>query len=389
MKCIARIALVAVAVGCAAGCVGDDDSPAASVDLGLPAHFPPPTVPDDNPLTADKIELGRHLFYDVRLSVNEAISCSSCHQQQFAFADEHSVSLGATGDIGVLNAPSLTNVIYASPLTWAHAGISAIEDQLKGPMFGESPLEMGITGAEETILARLRGEPVYDELFAAVYPDETGELITLDRVRFALASFVRSLVSYRAPFDAFLAGDMAAISEGARRGSELFYSPRLNCGSCHSGFAFTSATRSSVTTGQPVSPFHNIGLYNVDGEGAYPDAAVGLIGETGVARDMGRFRVPTLRNVGLTAPYMHDGSVATLEDVLAIYENGGRDVTDGPHAGDGTVNPLRSNDLPSFELTEAERTDVIAFLRSLSDVSFTTDPAHANPWADSTPELAD
>ncbi len=371
---IRLVAIVAVALAC--GCVDEPDD-AQHVDLDLPAHFPPPLVPDANPLTADSIELGRHLFYDVRLSVNQTISCSSCHQQQFAFADEHAVSLGATGDVGVLNAPSLSNAIYSHPLTWAHASITSIEDQLKGPMFGQSPLEMGITGAEDDILAALAAEPVYADLFATTYGDSA---ITLDRVRFALASFVRSLVSYRAPFDAFLAGDASAISEQARRGSELFYSARVGCGGCHSGFAFTSAARSAASTGQQLSPFHNIGLYNVDGEGGYPEAVPGLIADTGVARDMGRFRVPSLRNVAVTAPYMHDGSVASLEDVIAIYEAGGRNIETGPNAGDGRNNPFRSADLPDFELTAAERADLLAFMRTLTDDAFVTDPAHASPW---------
>lgn len=370
-----RLAVIA-AVALGAGCVGDD-APAPIVDVELPEHFPAPIVPDDNPLTAEAIELGRHLFYDVRLSVNQAISCASCHQQRFAFADDAAVSAGATGELGVLNAPGLANAIYARPLTWAHPTITAIEEQLRGPMFGEAPLEMGITGAEDEILARLRAEPRYAEMFTAVFGDAA---IDFDRIRYGIASFVRSLLSYRSPFDGFLQGDTSAISAGARRGSELFYSPRLACGSCHSGFNFTAATRSAASGGQQQSPFHNIGLYNVDGQGGYPEAAVGLIAETGVDRDMGRFRVPSLRNVALTAPYMHDGSVATLEDVIAIYEAGGRNIEDGPNAGDGRLNPFRSADLPAFELTDGERADLLAFLHSLSDDAFISDERYADPW---------
>lgn len=348
------------------------------VDLGLPAHFPDPVVPATNPLTASKIELGRHLFYDARLSVNETISCSTCHQQQLAFAATDAVSLGATGDVGVLNAPTLTNAIYASPLTWAHGDIDAIEDQLLGPMFGEAPLEMGMTGNEAVIVDRLRSDALYPALFAEAFGGEAP--VDLDNARLALASFVRSLVSYESPFDGFLAGDAAALSDGAKRGSELFYSPRLGCGACHVGFALTSATHSAASAGRQLTPFHNIGLYNLGPDGDYPETAQGLIEQTGVARDMGRFRVPTLRNVELTAPYMHDGSVATLEDVIAIYEAGGRNVEDGPFAGDGRDNPHRSEDLRSFELTDAERDDLLAFLGSLTDEAFVTDPRHADPW---------
>ncbi len=289
-----------------AGCTVDTEPSLVQVDLELPAHFPSPSAPQDNPLTAEAIELGRHLFYDTRLSVNETISCSSCHKQEFAFADDRSTSPGATGDEGLLNAPSLANVIYASPLTWAHGRITTIEEQLIGPMFGGAPLEMGMSGVEQEIVQRLQDDPRYVELFAAAYPEQP---IDLDTARYALASFVRSLVSSRAPFDRFLDGDAAAISSQARRGSELFYGTRLGCSGCHAGFNFTSAVDAS---GQQQMPFHNIGLYNVDGEGGYPASSQGLIGESGLAKDMGRFRVPSLRNVALTGPYGHDGSVASL-----------------------------------------------------------------------------
>jgi cytochrome c peroxidase len=236
---------------------------------------------------------------------------------------------------------------------------------------------MGMTGSETVIVERLAADPVYVALFAEAFDDGA---IDLDNVRYALASFVRSLVSYESPFDAFIQGDTAAISPSAQRGSELFYSTRLACGSCHVGFAFTSATRSAVSTGRQLTPFHNVGLYNLGADGDYPGEAQGLIEETGLARDMGRFRVPTLRNVELSAPYMHDGSGATLEDVIAIDEAGGRNVEEGRYAGDGRDNPHRSADLPSFELDDAERDDLLAFLRSLTDDSFTADPRHASPW---------
>ena len=347
----------------------------------LSESFPPPVVPADNPTTAAAVELGRHLFYDTRLSFNESISCSSCHKQRFAFADETPVSLGATGEPGPLNAPTLTNAAYASPLTWSLGRVETIEEQLLGPMFGEAPIEMGISGNEAAIADRLRADPIYVELFSAAFDagSLTGQSV-LDDVRFSLASFARSLVSENSAFDQFLRGDSAAISVSARRGSELFYSQRLGCGGCHAGFALTEASRSQASSGVMTSPFHNIGLYNVDGEGSYPESAPGLIGASGIARDAGRFRVPTLRNVAVSAPYMHDGSVATLEEVIEIYEGGGRNVEGGEDAGDGRLSPLRSDKLADFELTPTERADLLEFLRSLTDDEFLSDVRHANPW---------
>ena len=193
-------------------------------------------------------------------------------------------------------------------------------------------------------------------------------------------------MSYNAPFDAFLLGDTSAITPAARRGSELFYSNRLGCSNCHAGFQFTTATHSNATAAGQPSPFHNIGLYDLDGKGAYPAAAQGLITETGLDKDMGRFRLPSLRNVALTAPYDHDGSVATLEDFIAIYEQGGRQIQEGPYQGDGRQSPLRSEDLKRFELSTAERDDLIAFLESLSDPVFIRDARHADPWPTATDE---
>jgi len=352
-----------------ASCVGEEDGPPSALEV--PAHFPEPIIPADNPYEVGQAELGRHLFYDTRLSVNGAISCASCHQPELAFADDSRVSDGALGDAGALNAPSLANAVYSGPLTWSRASISTIEEQLHGPMFGDAPIEMGMAGHEAEILERIAAEPRYRELGA----DE----LDIDGVRYALATFVRSLLSHRAPFDEFLLGDRNALSPAAQRGSELFFSDRLGCGSCHAGFALTNAITSKSS---PLAPeaYHNIGLYNVDGAGGYPNQALGLIADSGLARDMGRFRVPSLRNVAVTAPYMHDGSVTTLEDVVQIYEDGGRDIVDGPFAGDGRENPLRSERLKSFELTNAERSEVIAFLESLTDEAFLSDQSYANPW---------
>lgn len=360
-----------------AACEEGAPSSAIEVDLGLPAHFPLPLAPEENPLNAASIELGRHLFYDTRLSLNDTISCSSCHKQELAFADDLAVSVGATGDVGVLNAPSIANVIYAQPLTWAHSEIRTIEDQLVGPMFGEAPLEMGLTGNEALVTDRLRASEVYVRLFEEAYP---GEPVDLDRARFALASFVRSLVSSESPFDSFLAGNSSAISREAERGSELFYSDRLGCSHCHSGFALTTAVHSSETQAQRTTPYHNIGLYNLDGLGAYPSSAQGLVVSTGIDKDMGRFRVPSLRNVALTGPYGHDGSVESLEDFIRMYEAGGRNIVDGANQGDGRQSPLRSRELKSFTLSDSERDALLAFLDTLTDTRFVTAEKHKSPW---------
>jgi len=370
----AGLLLLALALGCEV----DDDSIAALLDL--PADAPRPRLPEGAVLSAETIELGRHLFYDVRLSGPGTVACSSCHRQERGFADDVAVSVGADGQAGVLNAPGLANAAYRMPLTWAHASIGELEAQLLLPMYGADPLEMGMAGAEAEIRARLAGDAAYPALFAAAFADQA-DPITLEHARLALASFVRSLVSFRSPFDDYLGGDRGALSDAARRGSELFFSQRLGCGGCHSGLLLSAATITEASGALPAEAYHNIGLYDVDGAGGYPGPAPGLIAETGIPRDMGRFRVPSLRNVSVTAPYMHDGSVATLEEVLAIYERGGRAIASGPWAGDGKNSPLRSDRLRSFELSDGERADVLAFLEALTDRRFLEDPRLGDPWA--------
>jgi cytochrome c peroxidase len=162
---------------------------------------------------------------------------------------------------------------------------------------------------------------------------------------------------------------------------DLFFSERLECFHCHGGFNFTDSTTHANTNIDRVG-YHNTGLYNLDGNGAYPADNTGLYDMTGVRRDMGRFKAPSLRNVALTAPYMHDGSVATLEDVLAHYERGGRLIEEGPDAGDGRLSPFKSEFVTGFELSAQERSDLIAFLNALTDQSVLTDNRFANPFFD-------
>ena len=374
------VALAACTLALAlAGCTSEEPPADASGYVWqLPAGFPRPVVPASTPMSAAKVELGRHLFYDLRLSGNGQQACASCHEQARAFSDGRPRGVGSTGAMHARNPQGLGNVAYLSTLTWIGPGLGELERQLEAPMRGDAPIELGMGGHEDGILARLAAEPRYAELFAAAFP---GQAPSFDSIKAALASFVRALISGNSAFDRHARGERGAMSPAALRGADLFFSRRLGCTACHGGFQFTTATRYVGSTDTPLeSPFHNIGLYNLDGAGAYPADAPGLRAITGQPRDEGRFRVPSLRNVELTAPYMHDGSVATLEDVIKIYEDGGRVLTDGPNAGDGRASPLRSRLLTTFQLDDGERADLLAFLRSLTDPDFVTDPRFANPW---------
>lgn len=357
---------------------GNDNAPAPYV-WQLPPGFPTPVVPADNPMSDAKAELGRRLFYDPRLSGNGTISCASCHPREHAFADPRPTSVGSTGEHTARNAPGLANAAYYSTFTWSSRLLQRFEQQMLVPMFGEDPIEMGITGRDEEVLQRLRDDERYRQLFAAAFPD-ADDPISFDHVIKSIAVFLRTMITGHSRWHrAIYQGEDDAIDDAVRRGAELFFSERLECHHCHGGFHFSQATRHDGTVFDEFA-FHNIGLYNVDGLGAYPASDPGLIRFTENPDDMGKFRAPSLINVALTAPYFHDGSAATLREVIAVYEAGGRVIDSGPNAGDGRTNPFKSGFIRGFTLTDQERDDLIAFLESLTDDGFLTDPRFANPF---------
>ncbi|WP_205703954.1 methanobactin export MATE transporter MbnM [Candidatus Chloroploca sp. Khr17] len=346
----------------------------------LPAGFPPPYVPPDNPMTLEKVALGRLLFYDKRLSVNGTMACASCHEQSRAFTDGKPIPHGATGELLTRNSQGLANVAYYSTLTWANPVLTDLERQILIPMFSEFPVELGITGHEAEVLARFQNNADYQALFAAAYPGES-DPYTWGNIVKALASFNRALISADSPYDRYVAGDFSALSSAALRGMDMFLSEELECHHCHGGFNFTGSTRQRNTVFIE-TPFHNTGLYNLDGQGAYPANNTGVAAVSNRPEDMGRFRAPSLRNVALTAPYMHDGSVATLEEVVRLYEAGGRHILSGPYAGDGRHSPLKSGLVSGFTLTDQERADLLAFLEALTDQTFVNDPRFSDPFAE-------
>lgn len=352
----------------------------AEFDWRLPPDLPPPEVPADNPMSRAKVQLGRWLFYDVRLSGNQSMSCATCHVQALAFTDGKARSVGSTGEFHPRGSMSLVNVAYASRLTWANPLLAKLEDQALVPLLGDNPVEMGLSGHEERLLETLRADTRYSGLLEEAFPNDADPHSLLNAVR-AIAAFVRTINSFNSPYDNYLAGDASALSPDAIRGMELFFSERLECFHCHGGFNFTDNTTHANARVDRVG-YHNNGLYNIDGNGAYPEDNTGLYDMTGDRRDMGRFKAPSLRNVGVTAPYMHDGSVATLEMVIENYARGGRLIEDGPHAGDGRLNPFKSEFITGFDLTETERKELLAFLHALTDESVLTDPRYSNPFAD-------
>jgi cytochrome c peroxidase len=353
-------------------------SQSATYDWHLPGTYPEPQVPAYNPMSDTKVELGRWLFYDTRLSGNNTMSCATCHIQALAFTDGKSKSVGSTGTVHPRSSMSLVNTAYASRLTWANPILDRLEDQALTPLLGENPVEMGMSGRETEIAALLASDEKYRRLAEASFPSDENPNSVLNAVR-SIAAFVRSIVSFDSPYDRYLAGDLTALSPAAERGVELFFSEELECFHCHGGFNFTDSSTHANSSVDQVG-FHNTGLYNLNASGAYPEDNTGLFDMTGQVRDMGRFKAPSLRNISLTAPYMHDGSIATLDAVIDHYARGGRLIADGNDAGDGRLSPFKSEFVDGFELSESERADLIEFLSSLTDNSVLTEERWADPF---------
>lgn len=360
-----------------AGVAPYDDAGDGDFVWQLPPGFPKPKIPADNPMSQAKVALGRHLFYDTALSHDQSMSCASCHLQALAFTDGKARSVGSTGEMHPRGAQSLVNVGYASTLTWQNDLLGTLEVQARVPLLGEAPVELGMRGKEAELLARLGARATYRDAFAAAFPEDADPL-SIKGVLYALAAFQRSIVSGHSAFDRFSRGDVAALSDSAKRGRELFFSERTECFHCHGGFNFADAVRHEGT-GFVEKPYHNNALYNLDGQGSYPAESRGLIDVSLRPEDMGRFKAPSLRNVAVTAPYMHDGSIETLEAVIEHYARGGRRIDAGPHAGDGAASPLKSEFVRGFVASAGEKADLIAFLESLTDTELLADPRYADP----------
>jgi cytochrome c peroxidase len=301
------------------------DLATAAIPRGLDPNRP---VPRDNPLSDAKVRLGRRLFFDPLLSRDRSVACASCHAPAYGFAGRDPLALGIEGKKGRRNAPSLLNRAYAASLFW-DGREATLEAQALKPI--EDPLEMGNTLGE--VLRRLRADAAYRAQFQAAFGAEP----TADNLARALASFERVLLLGDSRVDRFRAGEVGALTEAERHGLWLWES-KGRCWRCHAGPNFTD------------EQFHNTGV----GWGSEPPDW-GRFAVTGKEEDRGKFKTPTLRGVAWTAPYMHDGSIATLEEVVEYYNRGGRA---NPHL-DSTVAPLG--------LSKQEVQSLVAFLRALSE----------------------
>jgi len=308
------------------------------VKIKAPLGLPPIPIPPDNPPTEETIALGRRLYYDPGLSADGTVSCATCHAPDLSFRDGKALSNGVAGQLGSRRAPTVVNAAYNTLQFWDGRAPS-LEKQAEGPL--TNPVEMANT--LEGVVNYVQSDPKYRALFARAWGTKE---ITIDLVTRSIGSFERTVVIGNSPFDRFYyRGDKKALSPAAQRGLKLFLNQKKgNCSVCHViGKWYALFTDNK---------FHNIGV-GADTSGNFED--VGRYVQTKSASDMGAFKTPTLRNIAKTAPYMHDGSLATLKDVVDHYVGGG---TSNPHL-DKEIHAL------AF-LTFNERADLKAFLESLT-----------------------
>ena len=308
-----------------------------------------------------KAQIGERLFSDVQLSWNHTRSCASCHDPSMAFTDGYRTSVSPSGEMLLHNASSLLHVSKMKVFDWANLKAKNLAQQLQRPLYGTHPLELGLHLHWPEFLSSIRNDSVYQTLILQTYgqiPPATDSLWVVD----CLMAYINTLQSGVSPFDRFLKGDSSALSQDALAGYKLFCSDSLACISCHGGPDFSNAT----LTENHDSIYFNTGLYFTSA-GTYPPQDAGLRMYTQQSQDDGKFRVPSLRNVMRTAPYMHDGSMSSVEDVIRHYSRGGRLIEKGPNQGDGRFHPFKSKYLNGFSLSRKQELQLIAFLNHLSD----------------------
>lgn len=307
------------------------------VEIKAPLGLPPVPVPENNKPTAETIALGKKLYYDTLLSADGTVACANCHSPQHGFTDGTATSEGVGGQHGKRSAPTILNAAY-SPVQFWDGRAATLEDQAAGPI--ANPIEMNMT--HDACVGKLAGNGEYKKLFEQAFGPGP---VTIRKVQMAIASFERTVISGNSPFDRYqYGGDKKAMSASAIRGLALFKEPgKGNCVKCHT----IDEKYALFSDGK----FHNLGV-GLNPEGELTD--LGRYEVTKVEADKGAFRTPTLRNIALTAPYMHDGSAKTLRRVVDFY------------VGGGSSNPQLDKEIRELHLSGPERQDLVAFLEALT-----------------------
>lgn len=336
----------------------------------VPLGLTKPEIPSNNPVTVEKVALGKDLYNDKRLSADGTVSCASCHDPRLGFGDGLPIAKGIRGLLGTRNSPTVLNAVYYTTFFW-DGRVASLEEQSKQPFI--NPVEAGLPSLDKAVEV-VRGDPKYAEQFQKIFGVEAGQ-ITIEHIVQAIATFERTLISANSPFDRWHFGkDEAAVSALAKEGFEVFKG-KGRCQTCHA----TSETYALFTDNK----FHNLGVgfhrikprlkkvvneyRKAKREGKSVDELVltkedlselGRFAVTLQIKEIGAFKTPTLRNVAITAPYMHDGSVATLEEVVDLYDKGGE------------PNPFLDGGIRSLNLSDREKKGLVEFMKSLTGEEF-------------------
>lgn len=322
------LSLVLVTFLLICSCERDNTTNTNNYFLNIPEGFPHPYIPEDNQFTQERVALGKRLFYDPILSSDSTISCASCHKQELAFADDKAISPGVENRFGFRNSMSLTNVVYHD-FFLREGGVPTLEMQVLAPIQDHNEMSFNILNVAQ----RLNNDSTYVQSSLKAYNRNPDSYV----ITRAIAAFERTLISGNSSYD------RGFLNLSEKRGETLFFSEKLACASCHGSFLFTNQ--------------------GIDNNGLYMDYAdSGRYRLTYLTEDIGRFKVPTLRNIAETAPYMHDGSLADLSSVIDHYASGGKN------------HPNKNPIIQGFAISESEKMDLINFLKSLSDQQFLTNP---------------
>lgn len=308
-------------------------STASEDTITPPLGLPPIPWPKDNPYSKDKAELGKLLYFDKRLSSNHTVSCATCHNMDCGFSDCHAIAVGINKEKGTRHSPTVINSAYSKLLFW-DGRASTLEEQCKGPVANTKEMsdDENVHEAHEKCADRIKEIAGYRPLFKKAFGDEE---ITMDHIAMAIATFERTILSGNSPYDKYKAGDKTAMTEDQIKGMELF--KKVGCANCHAGENFTDDSFQNIGVGMD-EPHPDLGRYNIV-----------------KARSMwGAFKVPTLRDVEHSAPYMHDGSIGTLEEVIDYYDKG------------GNPNPNLHTLMKPLHLTEEQKQQLLVFMKALS-----------------------
>lgn len=323
----------------------------------------------------NKEQLGRHLFFDKNLSINHSRSCGSCHDPLLAFTDGYRTSVSALGENLLHNAPSLLNTQSYIAYDWANPAAHDYIGQMQRPLYAHNPIELGLNLHWNEVQKHLEKDSTYQQLFKTAF-DKGKNKVTQANIHDAIATYLSTLKATNTAYHRYTKGDTNALSVSAKKGLKLFESTTLKCSKCHPAPYFTL----NDTSNRIKEIYTNTGLYNLDDKNSYPINDNGLYAITKKKEDDGKFKIPSLINVSITSPYMHDGSIQTLDEVLEVYAQGGRKIIRGPQKGDGTKHANKNKNIQGFELTPEDKIHLINFLNSLTDTSYLRNENFLNPF---------